>query len=103
MTRYLVSWSIDIDDADDPREAAQQAWGQMRRAESAANVFVVRDSVTGKEVTVDLSDPPDQLPDGQRCQVRDGSLVRRRCMQYRGHAGPHTHDGPDAFYVWGAA
>lgn len=42
MTRYLVSWEIDID-ADNPTEAARKALAIQRDPESVATVFEVRE------------------------------------------------------------
>lgn len=55
MPQYLVTWEIDILDADNPREAAQKAWEHMRREDSTANVFDVTDP-QGDTVRVDLSE-----------------------------------------------
>ena len=53
--KYLVTWQIDVE-ADGPDAAAQQAWEAMRRPDSIANVFTVRQE-NGVESEVDLSLP----------------------------------------------
>lgn len=52
---YRVNWCIDIDDADNPRDAARQAMEYMTRPGSEATVFEVTDN-QGRTVTVDLLD-----------------------------------------------
>ena len=52
MTRYLVSWEIDID-ADTPEDAAKQALEIHRDPESTAEVFKVQTAVD--EWVIDLS------------------------------------------------
>ncbi|MEW6545090.1 MAG: hypothetical protein AB1411_15960 [Nitrospirota bacterium] len=54
MPDYFVEWEMDIDDAQSPREAAQQAWEAMRRPDSSANVFTVHDKESGAVYHVDL-------------------------------------------------
>jgi hypothetical protein len=49
---FLVTWEMHIE-ADDPTEAAKQAWAHMRRPESTANVFDVVDQ-SGTKERVDL-------------------------------------------------
>ncbi|MBY0559849.1 hypothetical protein [Hyphomicrobium sp.] len=56
MPSYKVYWEIDIDVADDPVDAAEQAWGHMRRPDSIANVFKVVDEGSGHEVMIDLEE-----------------------------------------------
>jgi len=56
---YLVSWSIDIFDAESPKDAAMQAWNKYfkNNTDSIANVFVVRiDEESGAEICVDLNE-----------------------------------------------
>lgn len=55
MGTYRVTWSIDIFDADFPRDAAEQAWAAMRRPGSTANAFTVTDAAGGS-VDVDLEE-----------------------------------------------
>lgn len=52
--RFHVVWEIDIY-AETAREAAQQAWGHMRRPDSTANYFEVFDQ-DGEQTNVDLSE-----------------------------------------------
>lgn len=42
MPRYLVTWEIDIEDADSPEDAARQAFAHMQRPGTSANVFKVK-------------------------------------------------------------
>lgn len=58
---YLITWQIDSDAAS-PVAAAQEAWAHMRREDSIANAFEVRDRA-GHVVMVDLSDLPNRIPD----------------------------------------
>lgn len=58
---YLVTWQMDSDAAS-PVVAAQAAWADMRREDSIANVFEVRDRA-GHVVVVDLADLPNRIPD----------------------------------------
>lgn len=52
---YLVTWEIDADEVDSPREAAEFArWAQTNPG-TIATVFRVTDKATGETVTVDLS------------------------------------------------
>ena len=52
---YLVSFEIDIDDADTPRDAALSAWKYIVRSGSTANVFDVTDE-RGNTTRVDLQE-----------------------------------------------
>jgi hypothetical protein len=52
--RYLVSWCIDSD-AETPQDAAREAWAAMRRTDSIANYFSVRDE-SGNVHAVDLGE-----------------------------------------------
>jgi hypothetical protein len=54
---FKVTWVTDIfkDQATTPREAAQEAWDMIRRADSIASVFSVTDA-TGKTFEIDLED-----------------------------------------------
>lgn len=57
LKRYLVTWEIDIFDADSPREAAQQAFDAVRRPGTLATVFKVVEHDTGGEaISIDLLD-----------------------------------------------
>lgn len=56
MPSYRVTWEIDVEDAEDPREAAERAWAHMRWPTSTANYFTVKDVDTGESVDVDLSE-----------------------------------------------
>lgn len=53
-SRYLVIWTIDIDDADSPREAAEWAHECQIRPGTTATCFTVVDNVTGVSHEVDL-------------------------------------------------
>lgn len=58
MPNYFVTWEIDIFDAENPRDAAEQAWGHMRREGSQACVFdVIECDSDGSKVRVDLMEP----------------------------------------------
>jgi hypothetical protein len=52
---YRVTWTIDIDSADDPVSAAVRAFVYMQRHGTTANVFDVRDS-NGHVTRVDLQE-----------------------------------------------
>lgn len=53
---YLVTWEIDADEVDTPREAAEFArWAQTNPG-TIATVFQVRDKETGETFRVDLSE-----------------------------------------------
>jgi len=58
MKEYLIIWKIDVDDANNPIEAAQKAWKLRNDKGSIANVFTVREKLPsgklGKKITVDL-------------------------------------------------
>lgn len=51
---YSVTWQIDVD-ADNPTDAAKQAYALMHAPGSTANVFSVWDS-DGEETVVDLEE-----------------------------------------------
>ena len=56
MPSYLVTWEIDVD-ADDPVQAALQAWRLMRMPDSIANTFdVIECDKDGSAVRVDLQE-----------------------------------------------
>lgn len=54
--RYLVTWQIDVDeaDADDAKDAARVARLAQRSNRSIASVFIVEDRDTGQRVEVDF-------------------------------------------------
>lgn len=64
--RYLITWKIDVEDADNPTEAAMAAllaqvgtWERVAERisdGSGAVVFNVKNVDSGEEVVVDLSD-----------------------------------------------
>lgn len=56
MSRYLVTWTIDLEDVDSPREAAEQAWAAMRLPDSGASCFDVVDTSTKVSTAIDLGD-----------------------------------------------
>lgn len=68
---YLITWQIDSDAAS-PVAAAKEAWAHMRREDSIANAFEVRDRA-GHVVMVDLSDLPNRIPD--LADVSDEGMV----------------------------
>lgn len=53
---YLVTWKIDMEDCDSPREAAWRALIVQRDNDTAnsATVFDVTDKATGETVTISL-------------------------------------------------
>lgn len=56
MPSYLVTWEIDVD-ADDPVQAALEAYRLMRAPDSLANVFdVIECDSDGEAVRVDLQE-----------------------------------------------
>lgn len=54
QSRYLVSWTIDIDDAESAREAAERARDCQVRPGTTATCFTVVDNATGFSHEVDL-------------------------------------------------
>lgn len=58
MPDYLVTWTIDMEDVDNPNEAATRALLVQRDndPENSATVFTVMDKATGETTTVDLSE-----------------------------------------------
>jgi hypothetical protein len=64
MTQYRVEWIIDVD-ADNPREAAEEAWDAMRQHDSTACSFSVWQGEPGGPyktgpTVIDLLDTPDK-------------------------------------------
>jgi hypothetical protein len=57
-TRHIVTWKIDVY-ADNPTDAAKQAWESMRSINSTANYFEVFDQ-DGVQTNVDLSEEFEQ-------------------------------------------
>jgi hypothetical protein len=57
---YHVTWEIDIDSAESPHDAAQEAWEHMRGDSSIANVFDVIEHDGTEIVRVDLEDKDDE-------------------------------------------
>ena len=51
---YQVKWVLDIEDAESPRDAAQQAWEHMQDKGSIANYFTVTNDSSEISVDVDL-------------------------------------------------
>ena len=57
MTVYRVEWTIDVP-ANNPREAAENAFAHMRRPDTTATCFSVTEhDGDGQSVPVDLMDP----------------------------------------------
>lgn len=56
---YQVTWTIDIEDADNPEEAARKALDIQRDPNSIATVFTVIDDETGAAWKVDLDAEPE--------------------------------------------
>lgn len=56
MAKYLVQWEIDIEDVDNPIEAALNAFKHMQREGTSANVFTVKDKETNVITKVDLDE-----------------------------------------------
>jgi hypothetical protein len=56
MPSYLVTWSIDIDNVNDEREAAEEALKIMMDPESRALRFQILRPGTKRTVAVDLDD-----------------------------------------------
>jgi hypothetical protein len=65
---YVVTWTIELD-AEDPVDAARQAWASMQDPGSNANFFVVHDPVTGLNTDVDL-----EAEDADGEEDEDGDL-----------------------------
>jgi hypothetical protein len=53
--QYLVTWSIDIEEASNPEEAAKEAYEIMVNAKENAPFFDVTDSVSGKMYDIDIT------------------------------------------------
>ena len=62
MTKYLVSWEIELA-ADSPREAAAKALAIQRDETSLAQVFIVNDPEGAFSYHVDLLDDEEPAPD----------------------------------------
>ena len=60
---FYVTWEIDIE-ADDPRQAAEQAFACMRRLETTATVFCVTDCETGVTARIDLLESSERNEQG---------------------------------------
>ena len=71
MNRYFVTWEIKVD-ADNPREAAEEALKIQRDPQSSATVFRVTDEA-GTVFTIDLED--DEEGELQMMQVL-GDITR---------------------------
>ena len=56
MANYVVTWAIDVQDADSPEEAARQALEIQRDPYSTATVFEVVDRHTGDKIFIDLEE-----------------------------------------------
>lgn len=59
MSRYKVTWVIDIE-AGSPRKAAEQALAIQRDVFSTATYFTVKDTDAGTEIDVDLEEAEDE-------------------------------------------
>jgi len=59
MATFRVVWEIDIDDADNPEEAARQTLAIQRNPDAIATVFTVIDVDTGAAWKVDLDAEPE--------------------------------------------
>lgn len=53
---FLVTWEIDVEDAESFREAAERALDIMRDPESIATYFTVKEIDSDQSVDVDLSE-----------------------------------------------
>lgn len=53
MAKWLVTWKIDIEEAETPRDAAREALKIQRDPQSTATVFEVTDE-SGIETQIDL-------------------------------------------------
>jgi len=71
MSRYLVQWEIDSD-AESPIEAAREAWAAMRRHDSIANYFTVKDTRTGEAIGVDLLEENAKLQEARQRSAAEG-------------------------------
>lgn len=52
---FVAEWTIDIDSAEGPVDAAKQAFAHMQRPGTSANVFTIIDGL-GNRFKVDLSE-----------------------------------------------
>lgn len=52
---FTARWEMQVTDTD-PRAAARQAWGHMRRPDSIANVFTIYDHETSEATRIDLAE-----------------------------------------------
>lgn len=56
MTDYLVTWAIDVEGAETPIKAAQEARRIQLNPTAIVGVFDVKDAATGRTVRVDLDE-----------------------------------------------
>jgi hypothetical protein len=60
MPSYIVTWTIDADEFDNPHAAAVHARAAQIRPGTWANVFDVKDKATGETTRVDLDEDEDE-------------------------------------------
>ena len=58
MSHYIVSWVIDVFDADDHHDAARKALAIQRDPDSVAVVFSVKEPGNGPTIDIDLDVTP---------------------------------------------
>lgn len=64
MPRYHATWEIDIEDTDNPVEAAREAFAIMQKTDTTANVFTIHDE-NGNAFKVDL----ESIDNGDDCRT----------------------------------
>lgn len=92
MSKFKVTWTIDIEDVDTAREAAVEAWDHMQREGSIANYFTVNNSDTGESVDIDLTDVEEPINHQLKAYAK---LYIDNMPQY----SPECFDG--RFFKWG--
>lgn len=66
MPGYRVEWSIDIDIASSPEDAARQAFAHMQRSGTTANFFhVYPEDSDGEAIPVDLQEIDEERASGE--------------------------------------
>lgn len=56
MSHHVITWKIDIFDAETPEEAMRRALAIMRDPESVATIFTAENQDTGERITIDIED-----------------------------------------------
>lgn len=78
MPRYVVEFSIDIEDAQTPRIACEEAWETLTAPDSLLPIGTVIDE-EGERTNIDLSLDEDYHPHDLEC-VRCGVTLNNQCL-----------------------